>query len=219
MKLISIEFEKIKLIDSHNFIPMPLSKFPKTFGFTKLHKGYFQIHFNTPENQNKIFDSYPSIEYYGDKFMSVKDRNDFLNWHSKQNGLFNFNEELFKYCLSYVEILRNGCLSYRKIFLDISMKNNIGIDSFLNCVTLPSACHLIYRRNFMQSQRKAVISDYGFDPTQNVSHKQILWLKYISFRESVQIQHYLNNLEKKLARILYMVIVKKQIQFTNSKDV
>ncbi len=30
----SIEFEKIKLIDSHNFIPMPLSKFPKTFGFT-----------------------------------------------------------------------------------------------------------------------------------------------------------------------------------------
>ena len=37
----SIEFEKIKLIDSHNFIPMPLSKFPKTFGFTELHK---QLH-------------------------------------------------------------------------------------------------------------------------------------------------------------------------------
>ena len=43
----SIEFEKIKLIDSHNFIPMPLSKFPKTFGFTELHKGYFPHHFNT----------------------------------------------------------------------------------------------------------------------------------------------------------------------------
>jgi hypothetical protein len=27
-KLMSIEFEKIKLIDSHNFIRMPLSKFP-----------------------------------------------------------------------------------------------------------------------------------------------------------------------------------------------
>ena len=37
LKLMSIEFEKIKLIDSHNFIPMPLSKFPKTFGFTELH--------------------------------------------------------------------------------------------------------------------------------------------------------------------------------------
>ena len=42
--------------------------------------------------------------------MSVKDRNDFFNWHSKQNGLFNFNEELYKYCLSDVEILKNGCL-------------------------------------------------------------------------------------------------------------
>ena len=28
LKLMSIEFEKIKLIDSHNFIPMPLLKFP-----------------------------------------------------------------------------------------------------------------------------------------------------------------------------------------------
>jgi hypothetical protein len=120
---------------------MPLSKFPKTFGFTELHKGYCPHHFQSTENQNN---SFPRMEYYGDKFMSFKDRNDFLNWHSKQNGLFNFNEELYKYCLSDVEILRNECLSYRKIFLKISKKNNFGIDPFLNCVTLPSACNLIY---------------------------------------------------------------------------
>jgi hypothetical protein len=30
LKLISIEFVKIKLIDSHNFNPMPLSKFPSS---------------------------------------------------------------------------------------------------------------------------------------------------------------------------------------------
>jgi hypothetical protein len=50
----------------------------------------------------------------------------------------------------------------------------------------------------MQSQSKALIPDYCFDPTQNFSHKQILWLKYISFRDSVQIQHCFNNLEKKI---------------------
>ena len=43
LKLMSIEFEKLKLIDSLNFIPMPLSKFPKTFGFNEMHKGYFRI--------------------------------------------------------------------------------------------------------------------------------------------------------------------------------
>jgi hypothetical protein len=77
----------------------------------ELHKGYFPHHFNTPENQNKIFDSYPRIEYYGDKFMSVKDRNDFLNWHSKQNGLFNCNVTDVHHIAKYFEIFQ------RKIIL------------------------------------------------------------------------------------------------------
>jgi hypothetical protein len=102
--------------------------------------------------------------------------------------LFNFNEELYKYFLSDVEILRYGCLSYRKIFLEISKKNDVGIDPFLNCVTLPSACYLIYRRNFMKSQSIALIPDYGFDPS--------LINRYISFKESIQIQHCFNNLQK-----------------------
>ncbi len=50
----------------------------------------------------------------------------------------------------------------------------------------------------MKSQSIALIPDYGFDPSQNFSHKQILWLKYISFRDSVQIQHCFNHLEKKI---------------------
>ena len=41
----------IRFIDSLNFLPMPLSKFPKTFGFTELAKGYFPHFFNTEANQ------------------------------------------------------------------------------------------------------------------------------------------------------------------------
>ena len=55
VKLMSIEFEKTKLIDSHNVIQMPLSKFQKTFGFPEMHKGHFPHLFNTPENQDQIF--------------------------------------------------------------------------------------------------------------------------------------------------------------------
>ena len=91
LKIMSIEFEKIKLIDSHNFISMPFSKFPKTFGFYEMHE---------------IFDSYPDVDFYGPKFMNVSDRQIFLEWHAAQNcKSFNFNEELYKYCLSDVEIL------------------------------------------------------------------------------------------------------------------
>jgi hypothetical protein len=81
-------------------------------------------------------------------------------------------------------------------------KNGFPFFSFFNCVTLPSACHLVYRRNFKKSQSIALTPEYGFDPTQNYSHKQILWLKYISFKDRIQIQHCFNNLEKKLAPIL-----------------
>ena len=85
LKLMSIEFEKIKLIDSLNFIP--LAKFSsKTFGFHEMQKGYFPHLFNTPENQDKIFDKFPDADYYGHKFMSVTDRQSFLEWHATQNG-------------------------------------------------------------------------------------------------------------------------------------
>ena len=42
----------IKFIDSINFIPMALAKFPKTFGQDELCKGYFPHAFNKDENQN-----------------------------------------------------------------------------------------------------------------------------------------------------------------------
>ena len=44
----------IKFIDSLNFIPMALAKFPKTFGQDELCKGYFPHAFNKEENQNYI---------------------------------------------------------------------------------------------------------------------------------------------------------------------
>ena len=83
------------------------------------------------------------------------------------------------------------------MFLEITKKDGVGIDPFLNCVTLPAACHLLYLQNFMIPKSIALIPDYGFDPTQNYSHKQMLWLKYISFINEIQIQHCFNGLEKK----------------------
>ena len=44
----------IKFIDSINFIPMALAKFPKTFGQEELCKGYFPHFFNKDENQNYV---------------------------------------------------------------------------------------------------------------------------------------------------------------------
>ena len=74
----SIQFNKIKLIDSHNFIPMALSKFPATFCFQEMKKGFFPHALNTPENQNKIFSTFPDKKYYTPKFMSTSQHAEFI---------------------------------------------------------------------------------------------------------------------------------------------
>ena len=50
----TIPMLNIKFIDSLNFIPMSLAKFPKTFGQDELCKGYFPHLFNKDANQNYV---------------------------------------------------------------------------------------------------------------------------------------------------------------------
>ena len=45
---------EITFIDSLNFIPMALARFPKTFGQDELCKGYFPHYFNKDENQEYV---------------------------------------------------------------------------------------------------------------------------------------------------------------------
>ena len=74
----------IRLIDSLNFLQMPLSKFPETFGLDlgKFSKGDFPFKFNTPENQNYV-GPMPNIEYYSPDTKSEKDRSKLLAWHEE----------------------------------------------------------------------------------------------------------------------------------------
>ena len=51
---ITISMFDIKFIDSLNFIPMKLAKFPKTFAQPELCKGYFPHLFNKDENQDYV---------------------------------------------------------------------------------------------------------------------------------------------------------------------
>ncbi|KAG8175135.1 hypothetical protein JTE90_011642 [Oedothorax gibbosus] len=56
-RLMSIPFQtlSISLINSYNFLPMALSRLPKTFGITELAKGYFSHLFNTEQNQQTYY--------------------------------------------------------------------------------------------------------------------------------------------------------------------
>ncbi|GFU02937.1 DNA_pol_B_2 domain-containing protein [Trichonephila clavipes] len=60
---ITLSALSIRIIDSFNFFPMPLSKLPKTFVLEELAKGYFPHLFNCPSNQSYV-GSFPDSDYF-----------------------------------------------------------------------------------------------------------------------------------------------------------
>ena len=176
---------KIKIIDSINFLPMALSKLPKTFGFNELKKGFFPHLFNRKENQNVVMDTLPDISFYNPDSMKPEAKEEFLAWYEKhRNDHFDFQTELLEYCKSDVDILRCCSLQFREDFMEIT-----GIDPFEQCVTIASACNLVFRTNFLPSETIGIIPHHGYRPEQKHSIKALQWLKYIAHTEGVHIRH------------------------------
>ena len=184
----------IRFIDSINFIPMALAKFPKTFGQDELCKGYFPHMFNKDENQNYV-GPIPCQNDYGVNFMKPGERDAFIAWHDEQvanNYRYDFREEIIKYCRSDVDILRKCCLLYREMF-----RKETDIDPFNKSLTIASYCQEVYRTNFLKKDTIAV-----FDSHRQWKIKQsnvaVTWLSYISEKEDLYIKHVRNGGEKRV---------------------
>lgn len=144
---------KIKMIDSINFLPMALAKLPPMFGFDELKKGNFPHLFNRKENQTVIMNHLPDIKYYCVDAMKPNDRAMFLHWYEEhRNDKFDLQKELLEQCKSDVDILKHCCLRFRENFMNIT-----GIDPFERCITIASACNLVFRTNFLQPETIALI--------------------------------------------------------------
>ena len=190
---LTIPMFNIKFIDSLNFIPMSLAKFPKTFGQDELCKGYFPHLFNKEENQNYI-GPIPCQNDYGVNFKKPTERKAFIAWHNEQvenNYLFDFRKEIIKYCRSDVDIMRKCCLLYREMF-----RKETDIDPFDISLTIASYCHQVYRTNFLKKDTIAI-----FQPDRQLKIKQsnvaVKWLSYISEKEDICIQQVRNGGEKR----------------------
>ena len=173
----------IRFIDSLNFIPMSLAKFPKTFGQDELCKGYFPHRFNKEENQNYV-GPIPCKNDYGVNFMKPGEREAFIAWHDEQvanNYRYDFREEIIKYCRSDVDILRKCCLLYREMF-----RNETDIDPFNKALTIASYCQEVYLTNFLKKDTIAVFNN-DRQLKINQSNKAVKWLSYISEKEDLYI--------------------------------
>ena len=190
----TIPMLNIKFIDSLNFIPMSLAKFPKTFAQPELCKGYFPHLFNKDENQNYV-GPIPCQDDYGVNFMKPAEREAFIAWHQEQvenNYVFDFRKEIIRYCRSDVDILAKCCLLYREMF-----RNETDIDPFDKALTIASYCHQVYRTNFLEKDTIAIFS-HARQLKANQSNTAVKWLSYISEKEGICIQHVRNGGEKRV---------------------
>ena len=184
----------IRFIDSINFIPMALAKFPKTFGQDELCKGYFPHAFNKDENQNYV-GPIPCQNDYGVNFMKPGERDAFIEWHDEQvanNYRYDFREEIIKYCRSDVDILRKCCLLYREMF-----RKETDIDPFNKALTIASYCQEVYRTNFLKKDTIAIFNNHRQWKIKQ-SNVAVTWLSYISEKEDLYIQHVRNGGEKRV---------------------
>jgi len=181
---------KLRLIDSLNFLMMPLKKFPETFGLTELKKGYFPHFFNTKENE-KYVGKMPAKKHYGYNQMNKNDREAFLKWYEIQESTtFNMEKDILEYCISDVDILKQGCEAFRKLFIE-----NEGIDPF-NQVTIASTCMKLYRAKYMEEKTIAILPEVRTPETH--SRVSIEWLEWVKAKNNIQIQHATNGFEFKV---------------------
>ncbi|KAG1661834.1 Death-associated inhibitor of apoptosis 2 [Nymphon striatum] len=200
----------IRLIDSINFINMPLKKLPKCFGIKDLKKGDFPHLFNTIQNADYV-GKYPDISFYGIDRLKTDERVDFLKWYDGvKNDVFNFKAEMLAYCKTDVTILAKSCISFRNMYIKAG-----GLDPF-RYTTVSAACMGAYKSKFCQElfnidgkevqvtgrvfpsghKNKTFIKSYF----PYISHHKdtfsiasIAWLEYRAHKYNIKIRHALND--------------------------
>ena len=194
---------EIKFIDSINFIPMALARFPKTFGQHELCKGYFPHYFNKDENQEYV-GPIPCQDDYGANYMKPEAREKFLTWHQEQvenNYVFDYQHESLKYCRSDVDIMAQCCKLYREMFMHVTdtTHDDTGLDPFDKAITIAAYCMQVYRTKFLKKDTIALLPQHQ-ELKRKQSHEALQWLSYTAEKEGIRIQHHRNGGEKRVGR-------------------
>ena len=171
-KLLEVKHDRLRFIDSLSFFQMPLSAFPKTFGLTEGCKGYFPHKFNHPDHQTYV-GPVPALDYYMPETLSPEGRQALETWHQQQRDkVFDFQKELVKYCQSDVRLLKQGCLTFKRLFETLT-----GFNPFEH-ITIASACNRDLRMNRMIPNSIASEPVRGWRNSINQSRVALEWLTW-----------------------------------------
>ena len=150
----------IKLLDSVNFLPMPLASLPNSFGLDEMKKGFFPYLYNTFHQKEPYLSHLPDMSFYDPDNMYQNRRQEFHTWYAEnEQNSFDLYTELIEYCRSDVNILLNACWKFRQLILDVT---NQKVDPF-TYVTIASVCMGIFRTCFLPEKWKVLLTENAQD--------------------------------------------------------
>ncbi len=195
-KIMQLETGMVTIKDSLNFLPMPLSALPKSFGFDKeTMKGYFPHFFNCSENED-YEGPLPAHHYYGTSTMTQDQRDKFFNWYNplkEAEYTFNLKIECWNYCNNDVFICAKAIMKFRDL-----VWGRTNVDPLLQVMTIASTTMQVYRQNFLTENTIGLIPPGGYREKGRFGNTALKWLKYISANKGIHIQHARNGGEKKI---------------------
>ena len=184
-----------RYIDNYSFFPFALAKMPAALDLTTDEKGYFPHLFNRVENENYL-GPYPDKKFYNYDNMSDKDREKFDAWYSTVQGkFFDFKKELYAYGVNDVVLLREGCMTYRKSFIQCTELDPFAFTTIASCAMGVFKTHYLDRNTLALTHNKAYVHQ-----NKAYSSGSIEWLEYVKKTRNVDVHHAVNHGEVSIGK-------------------
>ncbi|CAO4382238.1 unnamed protein product [Caenorhabditis nigoni] len=172
-KIIYMNHKDVRLIDSFKYLTMSLAAVGKAFQIPTP-KGDFPIHFIQPENFDYV-GGLPADEFYNMKNKSPAAKEKlvkFLEEERAAHKVFDFQQEIKKYCYDDVFILASALIPFEKDFEKVT-----NVCLFEESTTAASAAITTFRRNHLVHEKPIVL-----DARPSVSIKcSIVSQKYLAW--------------------------------------
>ena len=154
--MMEIPFINVKFLDSYLFPDMRLADFPASLGFDDFIKGYHPYFFTDLNYSGRMVD----VKYFDLSRMNERELEKFQKWYDeKMQKEYVFRDEIDYYCVSDVNILRKGCLTFSYLMRDITQ-----VFPFYDkeCITIASLALKVFRLNFLKKNTLGLIPEMGY---------------------------------------------------------
>ena len=168
-------------------------------------KGEFPYLLASFEHEGREWDHLPPICYYNVGSMKPERRVEFEKWYeTNKRTTFNYNKSLIEYCTRDVELLKQGILAFREMYLQITtdpVKSVKGLCPFYKSFTLSSCANTLFRTLVLEENTIALLHVEETDRAmQTQSFLALQWLRFLNVTQftTSPIQHALNGGEQRI---------------------